>query len=466
MKIKGYELRTPFFKEPLKQRLLGYNAENDDPEMKVQMPYWMMNPPHGSVRRMRNGEIFNAAEMRLLGSSAIVWQCKQRIANAVASCEWNLLPVDPKTVATAKITEIAQLLRNPNTNKESFMQLLTATVMDILDLDAGAIVKVFGKYLKNKVVQLYSRDGSTFTKEPDKYGRILGYWQYFYSGIVDPIRLEPRELIYISANPRSDSNYGESPVESIRLICRNMIKGIEAQELIFRKGGIPSGIMGFEGMNNQDFDSFKAYWANTQKNKLYKQAMINTKTTWVPFITSFRDLEFLDSQKWFTELVYRTFNVPHGGIGTGAKDTKGSVMEEDTKFMRETVRPKLLLIEEAINQQLIPEFFGTNEKPTVYFHFDIIDKLAELGELETWQKKFEWGTATVNEYRKSKALPELSWGNMNPSMSKAIQQVCQSWFYGAFGTKELSDILGIKIDESAVRKLLTKVPPKDETQPE
>ena len=219
-------------------------------------------------------------------------------------------------------------------------------------------------------------------------------------------------------------------------------------------------------MNNQDFDSFKAYWANTQKNKLYKQAMINTKTTWVPFITSFRDLEFLDSQKWFTELVYRTFNVPHGGIGTGAKDTKGSVMEEDTKFMRETVRPKLLLIEEAINQQLIPEFFGTNEKPTVYFHFDIIDKLAELGELETWQKKFEWGTATVNEYRKSKALPELSWGNMNPSMSKAIQQVCQSWFYGAFGTKELSDILGIKIDESAVRKLLTKVPPKDETQPE
>src|SRR4030042_2771393 len=170
----------------------------------------MMTPPRGSIRKMRNGEIFNAREMRLLGNSATVWQCKQRIANAVSACRWNILPIDPNTIETSKIEEVEQFFKKPNTNKESFMQILTATTMDILDLDAGCIVKVFGKYKPNKLVQLYSRDGSTFTKEVDKYGRVLRYWQYFYTGENTHVPIETNELVYLSATFRSDSNYGES----------------------------------------------------------------------------------------------------------------------------------------------------------------------------------------------------------------------------------------------------------------
>jgi len=400
---------------------------------------------------MRNGDVFNSLECRLLGTSAVVWQCKKRIADAIVSCPWKILPTDPKG-KSEKLKHIESFFRKPNTNNETLNNIIFSTVMDLLDLDAGAIVKVYAKYDKHRLVQMYSRDGSTFIKEADKYGRILKYWQFSYQGEIQGIPLEPKELIYLSENPRSDSMYGESPLETVRLIIRNLVKGIETQELVYRKGGIPSGIMGLEGLNTQDFDAFKQWWDKEQKNKKYQRAMINVPVKWVPLVSSFKDLEFLDSQKWFAELVYRTFKVPHTGMGTAIREAKGSTSEEDLKFMRETIRPKLILIEQAINQQLIPDFYPPNTEPDCYFHYDLIDKLQELGELELWEKKWSWGAATINEFRRTKQLPEFSWGNSNPMMMKEIQQVCQSYFYGAFGTKTLANVLGLELDEGQPQK--------------
>jgi len=454
MKLPSFLHRAP---KP-QPRALGWGSISDDePDIKVVMPQWMYSPPHGTIRTMRNGEVFNALECRLLGTSAVVWQCKKRIADALVSCPWKILPVDPEHPNKEKIAEIEGFLRKPNTNNETFNNIIFSTAMDLLDLDAGVIVKVYGKVARNKLLQIYSRDGSTFIKEADIYGRISNYWQFSYAGTINAIKLETKEIVYLSENPRSDSMYGESPLETLRLIIRNLVKGIETQELVYRKGGIPSGIMGLEGLNATEFNSFKEWWDKEQKNKKYQRAMINVPVKWVPLVSSFKDLEFLDSQKWFAELVYRTFKVPHVGMGTAMREAKGAINEEDLKFMRETIRPKLMLIEQALNQQLIPDFYPKGTTPDCYFHYDMIDTLQEQGELEVWTKKWDYGAATINEYRRSKALPPFKWGDTNPMMMKEIQQVCQSWFYGAFDTPTLSKILGMEITEQP-RRLLTKVP--------
>jgi HK97 family phage portal protein len=455
MKLPSFLHRKP----ATTTRYVGYTTERDEEaDIKVVMPQWMYNPPHGTIRTMRNGEVFNALECRLLGTSAVVWQCKKRIADAIVSCPWKILPVDPEHPNKEKIAEIENFLRRPNTNNETFNNIIFSTTMDLLDLDAGVIVKVYGKVARNKLLQIYSRDGSTFIKEADIYGRISNYWQFSYAGTINAIKLETKEIIYLSENPRSDSMYGESPLETLRLIIRNLVKGIETQELVYRKGGIPSGIMGLEGLNATEFASFKEWWDKEQKNKKYQRAMINVPVKWVPLVSSFKDLEFLDSQKWFAELVYRTFKVPHVGMGTAIREAKGSLAEEDIKFMRETIRPKLMLFEQALNQQLIPDFYPKGTVPDCYFHYDMIDTLQEQGELEVWTKKWDYGAATINEYRRSKALPPFPWGNTNPMMMKNIQQASQSWFYGAFDSATLSKILGMEITTEQTRRLLTKAP--------
>ena len=63
------------------QTYIDYATTQEEPaDLKVVMPQWMYQPPQGVGRTTKTGETFNPAEMRLLGASPTVWQCKKRIA--------------------------------------------------------------------------------------------------------------------------------------------------------------------------------------------------------------------------------------------------------------------------------------------------------------------------------------------------------------------------------------------------
>lgn len=450
---------------------VGVNME-DIPDNKVLMPTWMYNPPYGVARIMRNGEIFNAREMKLLGSSTTVWQCKKTITDAVVSCDWDILSTNSESPNTDKMKEIKTFLKNgarPSLPvQEGFTAIIFATMMDLLDLDAGAIVKVFAKRNPKRLVQLHSRDGSTFFKEADKYGTLLKYWQYDYKLIGNPVPLEQRDLAYLIMNPRSDSHYGEAPCESINLVVRGLVKGIKTQELVYRKGGIPSGIMGMEGLNKTEFDAFQEWWKTNMASQVYQRAMINAKVTWAPLITSFRDLQFLETQHWFTELVYRTFKVPHGDIGAGARSVKGELADEYRHFMKTTIKPYLNTIEHTINTQIIPHFYEDDEEPDCIFHYPMIDLLEEADELKNWEAKWKNGAGKINEYRKSKGLPPLPWGEFNPQALAQIMSYAQSWWYGALSDKTFEEATGMKGQPLSVLKMQqqTSKPPAQQQQKE
>jgi len=460
--------------EKPEERAFGIYDMSDTPEYRVRMPLWMYTPPKGFARLMRNGEIFNANEMRLLGNSSSAWTCKKKIGDDVVSAPWDILPVDPDHPNQEKKKEIKYFLQHGRRigdqrlqySSETFNHVIFATVMDILDFDAGVIVKVFGKVLKNRLLQIQSRDGSTILKEVDKYGILQRFWQYDYKHM-EAIDLTPREIMYIIQSPQSDSPYGTSPLETIRMVIRSLVKGVETKELIHRKGGIPSGIMSLEGMNKIDFEAFKRWWRTKLKTKVYKTAMVNVKANWVPLITSFKDLEFLETQKWFTELVYRTYKVPHYGLGTGAREVKGAMPERRKVYLKDAIYPILTTLEQRINNEIIPHFYDEGEEPDCRFHYPVIDILEQTEEFELWIKKFEWGTARINDYRREKGLEPLAWGELNPMALKEIQQICQSWFYGALDTASLNKITGLEVPKVAEalreKTAVAKVPPPTET---
>jgi len=412
---------------------------------------------------MRNGEIFNANEMRLLGNSPSAWACKKKIGDDVVSAPWDILPVDPDHPNEEKMREIKYFLqkgrrKGANTlqyKSETFNKVIFSTVMDILDLDAGCIINVFGKHLPDRLVLLQSRDGATILKETDAYGIVQRYWQYDYTKM-EPIQLDPREIVYIMLNPRSDSPYGTSPLETIRMVIRSLVKGVQMKELIHRKGGIPSGLLHLKNMNKDDFEAFRAWWKEKLASKMYKSAMINTEDAkWIPLITSFKDLEFLETQRWFTELVYRTFKVPYTAAAT--REAKGAVQEQRRKYIQETVYPILTNLEQQINAYIIPHFYEEGEEPDCRFHYPIVDILAQIEEFELWMKKFEWGAATINDYLKEKGKPPKTWGNLNPMALKEIMAICQSRFYGAIDTKSVNLITGL-----TVPKVVELLQPKQE----
>ena len=460
----NYEIRKQVKEEKPQERFISADM-SETPDIKVRMPQWMYRPQYGVARTTKIGEIFNANEMRLLGSSPSAWQCKKRISDAIVNCPWRIFPVDPEHPNKQKMKQIDTFLRyHPNENQESFNNIIFSTVMDILDLDAGVIIKVFGKYTKNKLLQLYSRDGALIYKEIDAYGRVQQYYQYDWSGM-EAIKLQTKEVAYIMMNTRSDSPYGESPLQSIRLVIRGLVKGVETHELIQRKGGIPSGMLSLEAMNKDDFDNFKSWWQEKISTKVYQRAMVNVPAKWTPLITSFKDLEFLENQKWFTELVYRTFKVPHYGLGIASRTVKGALQEERATFMKETIKPCLETLEQVMNQQIFPWLYPKGTTPDCYFHYTIIDHMEEAEKLELWIKRFEWGMHTVNEYRKEGALSPLAWGKYNPMFLKAPLSFSQSRWYGVFDNKAYESITGMKTGVEHIARIpAAKVPPEQEEQ--
>ena len=453
--------RLPYYKKETESRYTTATQMENIADEKTIMPTWMLSPPYGMIRLMRNFEAFNAQEMRILGRSPTVWQCKKIIADAVANAKWNILPVDPEKPNKTRMREIKRFLqlggRDGVSSREPFRQLIFSATMDLLDLDAGVINNVYAIRLPDRLVKLHSRDGSSIFKATDPYGNILNYYQYDYRGINEPIKLEPREIAYFMMNPRSDSVYGEAPTETINLVIRSLTKGISTQELVYRKGGIPSGILATVGMSKEEHDRFTDWWNTSVKSKVYQRAMLNIPTdtgksgsvNWIPLITSFRDMQFLETQHWFTELVYRTFKVPHGGIGTAARNVKGELGEETRKFMKQTVQPYLTTIEEVVNQQIISHMYSRLEEPDCYFHYPIVDLLQEKDELEVWEKKWEYGAATINEYRQQKSLDPLPWGEFNPLAMKNILPFGQTWWYGAIDDEGLHKATGIPKPKTA-----------------
>lgn len=450
----------------------NFDMTGDTPEYHVVMPQWAYHPTQGFVRQMRSGEIFNPNEMRLLGSSPSAWACKKQIGDSVIGAPWHILPVDPDHPNKEMMKEITYFLQKGRRStakslqyvSEPFNHVIFATVMDILDLDAGVIIKVFGRMAKNRLLQIQSRDGATILKQCDIYGILEKFWQYdIRSTNLDPVPLDPREVVYTMLNPKSNSPYGESPLETIRMVIKSLVKGVAAKELIHRKGGIPSGIMSLKDMNKVDFDAFKKWWAQKQRSKVYKTAMVNVDMKWVPLITSFRDLEFLETQRWFTELVYRTFKVPHYGLGTGKGEVKGALEEQRKAYIKETIYPILMKLEQQINTFIIPHFYKEGEEPDCNFHYPILDVIDEAQAFELWSKKFEWGAATINQYLKQQGKDPLPWGDFNPSIIKNIMPTAQSWFYGAIDTASLNKISGLSVPKIAEllreKTPVAKVPP-------
>lgn len=487
MNVLGYEIKKkpvakssePMTQPPTTKELAQFYVDDSEvtPDEKVFLTNWMTNPPHGIMRLMRNGEVFNPREMRILARSTTAWTCKKKIMDAVCSATWVILPIDSEHPDQATMNQATLFLQRGAVPElpclEPWYTLISALVMDLLDFDAGVLVKVFSATVPDKLVRLHTRDGSTFFKETDPYGNLIRYWQYNYWGInygsADPVALDPREVAYLMLNARSDSVYGESILEYLTLIILGLTKSTRTHEMVYAKGGIPSGVMGLEGMNKDDFDAFKEWWKNTQSTKVYKQAMANVPVKYTPLITSFRDLQFLESQHWFAELIYRIYKVPHEGLGGNDRTTKGVLGEYNLKFYLDAVVPVLKRIEDLVNNEIIPHFYARGQPATCKFHFPIIDEIMELTNLEVWTKKWENGAATVNEYRREKGLKLLTWGDYNPMMLKQIQQVSQGLWYGAFDQPAFEKLTGIHSDTPLA--ILKKVqdtqgaskPPSDES---
>jgi len=420
-----------------------------------------VNPQYGQPRYTRERTAFNPTEIRKLATCSVVRACVKRLQSDIMSTPFKVEGEGLKS-----------LIDRPNPNNEPFMSIIGQVIQDVLELDAGIIEKAYGGRSK-QLKELYARDGATFYKDIDKHGRLgvlrdtiytaddkleykeaigrrqkgikrmkVAYWQFAWTADTGPIPFEAKEIVYIMQHPRTDSPYGQSNVYSVHMEVANLMQGVMSRELILRKSRIPHGILGFEGMTGTEWERFKEYVDKDVMGREHKVVIVGRKPFWIPFSFTDKDMQFLETQQWFTNLVLNVFGLTRVVLGLET-ELKGEAQTQRQLYTQKGLWPLLMLMEYHINAGLASQLGGE-------FHFTLHDPIAEMQRLEMDEKALKNGIYTINEIRIKRDLEPVPWGELNTA---ALANLAQSYFYGALSIEQFQLMAGIPSIHEAMKLL-------------
>jgi HK97 family phage portal protein len=399
-------------------------------------PEWFFTAPIGQPRAI------NISEVRQFAASHWVQMVLNTIKKEVSTIDWEIIPKNPEDDITkyqAEIKLIEQFLENVNTDSESIDDMSSMLVTDIGEIDAGTLVKVFtedsyqavmktiyneqGQVIDNrevlelkpigqrKLVELRAADGSTFLKKVDIYKRLECYYQYsFKNPRTNPKLFLPEEVIYFHLNKKSYSLYGYSPVQSTMQVLEILMNAARWNKDFFKNNAIPDGIVSLVGANSEALKKFQEDVERKVQGKPHKLLFQNTEAKFESFMKSARDMEWLDGQKWYSQIVFASFGVSPVEAGFHQNVNQGNQAGQERITVKNGIKPYLELLEKKYTRELLPEILGVAECP-LQFKYKPKEHVEEQIEFEQQTTMVEMGLLTPNEFRKLKGLTPVKWGN-------------------------------------------------------
>ncbi len=408
-----------FLKAKPKENKVGSSTEpapfetphND--EFKAYIPNFLYKPPFGYPLNK------NVLLLRSLARNPYIFSVIRTLKDEASTMKWEI-KVKKEYVKEAltndyseDIKKISEWFYNPNGNEESFNEIIGEWVQDLCEVDAAVGVKVFNK--KGEFSQLFARDGGSFLKNTDIYGymgnrdefvyayremnpnlvmpdkiKIYGaqysesaaYFQYGWTGNALPVPFGRREIMYIMANPRTDSIYGRSPLEVIQDTIITLVYGAAYNTDFYINGNLPDGMVHLAGADPETAKAFqdgiRSKFIREDFNTGFNRRMGHIypvyggpEAKFIPFSISARDMEIIEQQKWFTKLVWSAFGVTPDEMGYTEDSNKAVSQTQTSVHKRKALRPLLKKIEYAINTQLLPELDSTGKLEFAFEDYDL-----------------------------------------------------------------------------------------------
>jgi HK97 family phage portal protein len=419
---------------------------------KAVLTEWFWQPIRGQPRRV------DTNELRQFSQTFWINACINTILDEVSAIDWDLMAKEGYEHEQVEelIRDVKNFLKNPNKNGECFGELLRALIKDIYELDAGVIVKVYTldsydfdslepksgspmlkPFGERKLAELYVRDGSSFLMETDKFGYVKGYWQYSYQIPAHPMWFNKEEVSYVMRNKRAMSAYGFSPVQAILDIVKSLHYSTLYNKRFFEENALPDGIISLMDSNQNDVQGFINQWNSEFKGMPHKLAVTTQEAKWTPLGFTNPELQFLESQSWYFKLVIAMFGLTPTELGMTEDANRSSSASQAELTKRKGIRPLLKIIENFINNDIIPEVCATGglvECP-IEFNFIYDDPTEKMQRLQNAQLEIQMGIRTPNEVREDElGLPPLEGGDMTPS-----QQQSQMFQQAGIGQKPFNE---------------------------
>lgn len=222
----------------------------------------------------------------------------------------------------------------------------------------------------------------------------------------------PSEIVHFRGyNPDNAAN-GLPPLETLRRILAEEAASGENREYFWRNAARMNGVIerpaGAPGWSEQARERFRAEWGALHSGgpNSGETAILEEGMTWKPAAFSPRESEYLEGRKLTREECARSYHIPLPMVGILDNATFSNIEEQHKNLYQDCLGPWLVMLEEDIELQLLPEF---EDVEGVYVEFNIAEKLAGSFTEQTVALQSAVGRPwmTANEARARQNLPSL-----------------------------------------------------------
>ena len=342
--------------------------------------------------------------------------CVDAICRRVATWNWLIAPTSsPDSEGYQELLEAADkavsFLKTPNTDGETWQELWTKVITDLLVFDAGVIENVYGGKWTDKglfdadgdLEELVGLRGSTIYPIVDQFGHVEGYKQSYTGidvanlsyqqettdeGLSKQALFTPEQIVYMRVFANTQSPLGSPVIESIVNEVITMLRSSEHTMLAMDADEIPPGILVLTGIAGQAASAAMADLQN-MRGKDHKVRVITTPdpkgtgASWVELRHKAKDVDFVNVINEVKRTIWRVFGVLPIEMGA-TEDIPRSVgqvqLDVSTSHL---INPILELIEAKVNARILPLLVkDKSQLENIAFTFDRESKLSTLEQKE------------------------------------------------------------------------------------
>lgn len=183
----------------------------------------------------------------------------------------------------------------------------------------------------------------------------------------------------------------------------------------FANGAAPGGVLQMPGKlkDQEQIDRLRAGWENRHKGPKRSGgvAILEEGMQYQQIGIPPEDSQFLETRKFQVTEISRWFRIPPHMLGDLERATFSNIEEQSLEYVKYTLRPWLIRIEQEAKRQLLPE-----ELRGPYYFEHLVNDLLR-GDIETrfeaYEKALMNGWMSINEVRERENLNPIDGGDVH-----------------------------------------------------
>lgn len=336
----------------------------------------------GQLQHHVDRNLLPAQYWQLYRTSPDVRSCVDSITRRIATWDWSLeVMADPRQAAEytrlqAAADSTAAWMRRPNANGETWQELQTRTITDLLLYDAGAWeLNMKGSQLTELVPWL----GSEWLPIYDAKNALLYYQQDKEDSRADVARLPPERMVYFSLFRNNRGPLGLPLLDTLVNECVTVLLASEHVMLALDADEIPPGLLVLGGIAGAAAERARAD-LQQMKGRDHRLRVVSSpqpngiKAEWVELRHTPKDLQLLEVVDKMQRAIWRVFGVMPVEQGVADGIPRASATVQVDVASSHLITPILELLEARINAQVVPLLMGADAEH-VRFRFDRMQPL-------------------------------------------------------------------------------------------